>query len=69
MQSNPHPQVSNFEPLTYRIKDACRVVGIGRSKLYELVAEGRLTIVKIGGRSVVRRTELQRLIDEGPKAA
>ena len=28
-------------PITVRIKDACRMTGIGRSKLYLLIAEGK----------------------------
>jgi len=37
-----------FEPITVRIPDACRMIGIGRSKLYELIDEGRVEVIKLG---------------------
>ena len=41
------------EPLTVRIKEACRITGIGRSKLYELIAEGEIEIIKVGTMTLV----------------
>ena len=35
-------------PLTVRIRDACRMTGIGRSKLYELIGRGEIETIKIG---------------------
>lgn len=35
-------------PLTVRIREACRLTGIGRSKLYELIAAGELEVIKVG---------------------
>lgn len=35
-------------PLTVRIREACRMTGIGRSKLYELIAAGEIEIIKVG---------------------
>jgi excisionase family DNA binding protein len=35
-------------PLAVRIREACRLTGIGRSKLYELIAGGEIEIIKIG---------------------
>ena len=29
-------------PITVRIREACRLTGIGRSKLYELIAAGEI---------------------------
>jgi predicted DNA-binding transcriptional regulator AlpA len=34
-------------PITVRIPEACRLTGIGRSKLYELIAAGQIEIVKV----------------------
>ena len=36
------------EPLAVRIPEACRMIGIGRSKLYELIDEGAIEVVKLG---------------------
>lgn len=35
-------------PITVRIRDACRMTGIGRSKLYELIAVGEIEVIKVG---------------------
>ena len=34
--------------LTVRVPDAMRMLGIGRTKLYELVGQGEIDIIKIG---------------------
>lgn len=44
------PQVA---PITVRIPDACRMIGIGRSKMYELIQEGRIETVKLGTSTLV----------------
>jgi excisionase family DNA binding protein len=35
-------------PLTVRIREACRLTGIGRSKFYELIAAGEIDVIKVG---------------------
>jgi excisionase family DNA binding protein len=35
-------------PLTVRVREACRLTGIGRSKLYELIAAGEIEVIKVG---------------------
>lgn len=49
-------------PITVRIKDACRMTGIGRSKLYLLIAEGKLETVKIGSMTLVRVASIEALL-------
>ena len=51
------------EPLTVRIKEACRMTGIGRSKFYELIAAGEIEVVRIGGMTLVPLESLRSLID------
>ena len=58
-----------IEPISVRIPEACRLTGIGRSKLYELIAEGRIEIVKVGTMTLVPYASLKDLIDEGRGAA
>lgn len=48
--------------ITVRIKDACRITGIGRSKLYELIAAGEIEIVKVGVMTLVPVAGLERFI-------
>ncbi len=43
-----------MDNLLISIRDAARSLGVGRSKLYELIGEGRLETVHIGRRRLVR---------------
>jgi excisionase family DNA binding protein len=40
-------------PITVRIPEACRLTGIGRSKLYELIAAREINVVKVGTMTLV----------------
>src|SRR3546814_10526327 len=40
-------------PITVRIKEACRLTGIGRSKLYLLIAEGAIDTIKVGSMTLI----------------
>jgi excisionase family DNA binding protein len=51
------------EPISVRIREACRLTGIGRSKLYELIDSGEVNIVKIGRITLVPMTSLRGLIE------
>jgi excisionase family DNA binding protein len=48
--------------LSVRIKEACRLTGIGRSKLYELIASGDVEIVKVGAMTLVPISSLRKLL-------
>jgi excisionase family DNA binding protein len=52
------------ERLAYRVREAAEVLAISRSRFYELVAEGRIHTLKEGARTLVRRSELERYLDE-----
>lgn len=49
----------------FTIAEACHAVGIGRSKLYELIAQGRLQTRKIGSRTLIPAESLRALISSG----
>lgn len=53
----------NAEPLAYSINEACRVSSLGRTRLYELIGEGRLEIRKIGKRTLIPAASLRALIE------
>jgi len=53
---------SSLEPLAYSINEACRVSSLGRTRLYQLIAEGRLEALKIGKRTIIPAESLRRLI-------
>ena len=51
-------------PFTVRIREACRLTGIGRSKLYELIAAGEIETVKVGTMTLIPTAALQRFLDQ-----
>ena len=51
-------------PLSYTIDGAMRATGIGRSKLYALIGEGKLARVKVGTRTLIPAASLRALIGE-----
>jgi excisionase family DNA binding protein len=68
------PQVSGlpvFDRLAVTITDAARMSAIGRSKLYEFIKDGRLPIVKVGAKTLVRVDALDALLKslEAPNGA
>ena len=56
-------------PLAYRVAHFCRVVGIGRTKFYELVARGEIPIRKIGKKSLVAAADLELWAEQLPTIA
>jgi excisionase family DNA binding protein len=50
------------EPLALSVEQAAHAVGLGRTKVYELLASGELPSVKVGKRRLVRVEALQRLL-------
>lgn len=48
--------------LLHPIPDASEQLGIGRSTMYELIAEGTLRTVKIGRRTLIPHEELERYV-------
>lgn len=55
--------VNTHAPITVRVRDACRMTGIGRSKLYELIAAGEIEIVKVGTITLISTAVLERFIE------
>lgn len=49
--------------LAYSIPEAAAAVSIGRSKVYALIAEGRLETRKIGKRTVIPAASLAKLLE------
>ncbi|MDE2043294.1 MAG: helix-turn-helix domain-containing protein [Alphaproteobacteria bacterium] len=50
-----------LEPMTVRIPTAIQLTGIGRSKLYQLIASGEIERVKIGASTLITVASLRRL--------
>ncbi len=58
-----------FEPLMVRIPIAVQVTGIGRSKLYELIAAGEVDIVKVGSRTLIPVDSLKAFVQRSARNA
>jgi hypothetical protein len=53
-----------LEPMTVRIPVAVQLTGIGRSRLYELIARGDIETVKVGASTLITVASLRRLIQK-----
>lgn len=51
-----------MEPLAVSINDAAKALGLGRTTIYAMIADGRLEAFKIGRRTLVRTDSIRRLV-------
>lgn len=58
----------NPEPLVYRIDDARRALGLGTTKVYELIGAGVLDARKSGSRTLITGESLRAYLASLPKA-
>jgi excisionase family DNA binding protein len=64
-----HEKALSLTPLAVSIREACRLSGLGRTKIYELISDGRLTPVKIDRRTLIRFDDLAKLVSPDRSAA
>ena len=55
---------ANDNLLAYGVKEAAVALSVGESTLWRWIKAGQLRTCKLGGRTVIRREELVRLLDE-----
>jgi len=48
------------------ITEACQVAGLGRTKLYQAISDGRLKARKFGKRTIILRTDLKEFLSALP---
>jgi excisionase family DNA binding protein len=53
------------KPVSTTVADTCRILGLGRTKVYELIRDRKLKAVAIGRRRLVVYSSIEALIDEG----
>ena len=53
----------SVEPICVRVNDAARMIGVGGTKLYELISSGELETVKIGKATRITTASLQNLVE------
>ncbi len=50
------------EPICVKVNDAARMIGVGRTKLYELIASGEIEAIKLGKSTRITTASLYELI-------
>lgn len=53
---------SGSRPVTVRVREACRLTGMGRSKLYLLIKEGHIDVVKVGSMTLIPMRSLEKFL-------
>jgi excisionase family DNA binding protein len=59
-------QATQIDAVAVTIPEACRLSGLGRSKIYSEINTGRLPIRKAGSRTLIRVVDLKAYIDALP---
>ena len=53
----------------FSVEEACRLVGgISKWTMHAWLSQGRLQRTKVGSRTMIRESELQKVIDDGGKS-
>lgn len=52
-----------MEPLAIPILEACRLVGCGRSKFYQIINENQIAVIKLGRRTLVPVASLRAFVE------
>ena len=56
------PALFGLRPISVRVREACRLTGIGRSKLYELIGAGEIEVFKVGTSTLIPMERLEAFI-------
>lgn len=57
------------QKLFYTISESCRLLSLGKTKLYELIGSGEIPVRKVGKKSLVATADLKRWADRLPAIA
>jgi excisionase family DNA binding protein len=52
-----------MDPVTVTVDGARKALGLGNTKIYELIGNGQLKTVKIGRRTLVKIDSIRALVD------
>jgi excisionase family DNA binding protein len=58
----------NIEPLLYTPEQVARLIGFGRSTVYEMIRAGNIPSIRVAGRTRVRRESLDAWIESQSKS-
>jgi excisionase family DNA binding protein len=54
--------ISELQPEGLTVPEACKVCGLGRTKLYQAITDGQLIARKFGKRTLILRQDLQQFL-------
>lgn len=54
-----------LERRTYTVREAARILGIGRDSMYAAVAAGSVPVIRVGRRAVIPRHVIQHILTSG----
>lgn len=57
------------EPIAFGINDVCRMLGISRTSVYKIISDGQLKTIRIAGRTLILRSEINRMISDAERTA
>lgn len=47
----------------YNVGEAARIIGVGRTTMHKMLNQGRIRPVKIGARTIIPKSEIDRLLN------
>ena len=59
---NSQSTLSPSRPLAVGIDEACRLLSIGKTKIYQLIGDGRIQVARIDKRSLIRVADLEQFL-------
>lgn len=66
MIAPPPSRVSTPQRIAYSVDEVAKATGLGRTTLYSFIKQGRLPVVKLGKRTLIRNDDLQRFLTPEP---
>jgi excisionase family DNA binding protein len=54
---------TNPAPLCVRVNVAARMIGIGRTKFYQLISDGEVEVIKVGNATLITTASLNAMIE------
>ena len=52
-------------PLALRVKPFCQRIGISAATFWKYVKAGKISVIRIGGRTLIPQSEVERILTEG----
>ncbi len=53
-----------MEPITVTVEGAKKALGLGHTKIYQLIGTGQLETIKIGRRTLVKTDSIRALVNQ-----